>query len=196
MGSIDIDTKGQLILARETETARQLALQVIEKPVPRVWMIFIPILFVLYFSKIKQYESSLKAFAEHHLTPRHMILEAVLSAEKSGQAINIEKLLDQLGHLDEKTRGLCRDWLVVLVGHFQLLLAVDGSTYSELVSSSYLKKEHYFLFCQKICEVEFAVNQQLLSGIEGNDADLQLVTKIMDDSTRNLWLKEADTIFS
>ena len=196
MSSKDRDIKGQLILARETETARQLALHVIEKPVPRVWMIFIPILFVLYFTKVKQFESSLKAFAEHHLAPRRMILNAVLAAEKGGQAVNIEQLIQQLGYVDKKIHKTCQDWLEVLVGHYQLLLAAEGSSYPALVGSGYQDKEQYLRLCHKLCEVEFAVNQELLATIEGNSFDLQLVTKIMDEGTRQLWLKEAERIFS
>jgi hypothetical protein len=196
MSSIDIDEKAQLILASETGTARQLALHVIEKPVPRVWMIFIPILFVLYFSKVKQFESSLKAFAEHHLIPRRMILEAVLAAEKSGQAVNIDQLIDRLGNLDEATRALCTDWLTVLVGHFQLLLGAKGDNYPSLVRSSYLNKENYLQFCHNLCAVEMVVNQALLSAIDGNSSDLHQVTTMMDEGLRNLRTKEAEAIFS
>lgn len=196
MSFIDNDEKAQLILASETDIARQLALHVIEKPVPRVWMIFIPILFVLYFSKIKQFESSLKAFAEHHLTPRRMILEAVLAAEKGGQPVNIEQLLDRLGNLDEATRGLCMDWLSALVGHFQLILAAEGKTYPELIQSSYRYKEDYLSFCRKIRTVEFAVNQELLSAIDANSSDLLQVTKMIDEGIHNLRAEEAEKIFS
>lgn len=196
MSSSDLDAKAQLILASETGMARQLALHVIEKPVPRVWMIFIPILFVLYFSKLKQFESALKDFVEHHLFPRRKILEAVLAAEKSGQPVNSEKLIDQLAKLDKATRELYTDWLTILAGHYQLLLSARGDSYPELVRSGYLNRENYLLFCQKLCAIELTVNQALLLAIEGNSSDLHQVTKMMDEGIRTLRILEADTIFS
>lgn len=196
MSNTDIDEKGQLILAGETATARQLALHVIEKPVPRVWMIFIPILFVLYFSKVKQFESSLKDFAEHHLTPRRMVLEAVLAAEKGGQPVNIEELVARLGNLDRATCALCMDWLTLLVGHYQLLLAAQGDTYPALVRSSYQNRENYLRFCHQLCTVESAVNHALLPAIDGDSSDLDQAAGMMDEGVRILRTREADTIFS
>lgn len=196
MSSIDIDEKERLILASETAMARQLALHVIERPVPRVWMIFIPILFVLYFSKVKIFESSLKDFAEHYLIPRRMILKVVLAAKKSDQPVDIEKLIEQLGNLDVATRALCMDWLTVLVRHFQLLLAAQGDNYSALVRSCYPSRENYLQFCDQLCTVESAVNQALLSAIDGNDSDLHHATKMMDEGVRNLRRQEAGAIFS
>jgi len=196
MSSIDIDEKERLILANETVMARQLALHVIEKPVPRVWMIFIPILFVLYFSKVKQFESSLKDFAEHHLVPRRLILKAVLAAEKSGKPVNIEILIDQLGNLDAATRTLCKDWVTVLVRHFQLLVAAQGQNYSELVRNGYLSRENYIQFCDHLCVVELTVNQALMAAIDGNVSDLSQATRMMDEGIRTLRIQEAGTIFS
>lgn len=192
----DLNEKKMLILAYETATSRQLALHVIEKPLPRVWMIFIPILFVFYFWKLKEYETDLKNFAENHLSLRRRALEAVFAAEESGLPVNIEVLVNQLGDMPETARALCKEWLTVLTGHFQLLLNAEGDSYHGLVRSGYRNKSSYVLFCQQIDRIENAFNMALLETIDGESTALCLVTDAMKEGMRNLRNLSAENFFS
>jgi hypothetical protein len=190
-----LDEKKQLILANETAMARQLALHVIEKPVPRVWMIFIPVFFVFYFWKLKEYETSLKVFVENHLISRRRTLEAVVAAEEGGQPVDIGQLVAKID-MQEDTRPLCAEWLTVLAGHFRLLLAAAGDSYPDLLRSGYRNKSSYLSFCRQLGKAETAFNMALLPTIEGDRTELCQVTDIMAEGMNDLRCREAEEIFS
>lgn len=192
----DCEEKKGVILAHETEHARQLALHVIEKPVPRVWMIFIPIFFVFYFWKLKQYERGLKEFAENHLLPRRRMLEAVFAAETENLPVDFASLVGLNGGLDENVRALCREWLEVLDGHFRLLFAAQGDNYPALVRSAYRNKSNYQLFCRRLGNAETACNLALLPKIDGDTTILHQITQTMAEGMSTLRKKETEEIFS
>jgi hypothetical protein len=175
--------------------ARQLALHVIEKPAPRVWMIFIPVFFVFYFWKLKEYETSLKVFVENHLISRRRTLEAVVAAEEGRQPVDIGQLTAQI-EMQEDTRPLCAEWLTVLAGHFPLLLVASGDSYPALVRSGYRDKSNYLSFCHKLGKAETAFNMALLPTIEGDSTDLCQITDMMAEGMNNLRCREAEEIFS
>ena len=193
---IDINEKKSLILEGETTMARLLALHVIEKPVPRVWMIFIPIFFVFYFWKLKQFESGLKDFADNHIIPRRRTLEAVFAAEVSSRPVDIDLLVELMGELPKNTRACCAEWLKVLAGHYHQLLAADGQSYPALVRSGYRTKSNYLLFCRQLGKAETAYNMALLPTIEGDSTDLHLITETMAEGLNSLRCREAEEIFS
>lgn len=192
----DLNERKMLILAYETAASRQLALHVIEKPLPRVWMIFIPILFVFYFWKLKEYENGLKNFAENYLIPRRRALEAACAAEESGLPVNIGLLVSQFDDMQETTHALCKEWLTVLTGHFQLLLKAEGNSYHELVHSGYRNKSSYLLFCQQMDRTETAFNMALLETIDGDSTALCQVTQAMKEGMRALQNQSVENFFS
>lgn len=195
MKNTDLEKRKSLILAHETEISRQLALHVLEKPRPMVWMIFIPVLFVFYFWKLKEYESSLKDFAENSLIPWRRTLEAVFAAEETGSPVNDQLLVDQFVMKREATRPLCGEWFTVLTEHFRLLLNAEGDSYPELVRSGYRNRSNYLQFCHQIGKTETAYNMALLDTIDGDSADLCQVTQTMAEGIRNLRLQSAEICF-
>jgi hypothetical protein len=196
MKIIEIDARKELILANEETMAWQLALHVMEKPTPQVWMIFIPIFFVFYFWKLKDYEKSLKTFAENHLLSRRRTLEAIVVAEKSNQLVDIQSLVDQVEELQGNTRIFYANWLTVLAGHYHLLLNAKGSSYPALVRSGYRNKSNYLLFCRQIGKVESAFNMAILPTIDGERTELHFVTETMTEGLNTLRLHEAKEVFS
>ena len=54
MSSQSAAKKQEQILAREEALANRLALAVLDKPTPPIWMILIPVFFVFYAWKLKQ----------------------------------------------------------------------------------------------------------------------------------------------
>ncbi len=191
----DFDQKKMLILAAETSMSRQLALRVIDKPLPRVWMIFIPIIFVMYFWKLKEYENALKEFSEHHLLSWSRTLEAAFVASKSGISADVSKLVDQVGYQQEKTRIVYAKWLTLLIEHYQLLFTGNGDSYPELVRAAYQNKSNYMIFCHRIGKTEATFNMVLLETIDGDSTDLCQVTKTMIEGMRDLRFQEAEKIF-
>lgn len=196
MNTTALDERKELIFANEETMAWQLALHVIEKPTPRVWMIFIPIFFVFYFWKLKEYEKGLKTFAENHLLSRRRTLEAALVAEKGGQPVDIQALVDQVEELQENTRTFYAEWLTVLAGHYHLLLNAKGDSYPALVRSGYRSKSNYLLFCRQLGKVESAFNMAILPTIDGETTELHFVTETMTEGLNALRLREAKEIFS
>jgi hypothetical protein len=196
MQTIDINERKNLILESETAMARQLALHVIEKPVPRVWMIFIPIFFVFYFWKLKQFESGLKEFADNYIIPRRRTLEAVFDSEVSGRPFNVDQLVDLMGDLPENARPCCTEWLSILAGHYRLLLGAGGDSYPALVRSVYRTKSNYLLLCRQLGKTENAFDTSLLPTIEGDSTALHEVTETMAEGLNSLRSREAEEIFS
>lgn len=196
MNSPAIDERKKLILANETAMARQLALHVMEKPAPRVWMIFVPIFFVFYFWKLKEYEAGLKKFVENYLLPRRKALEAACAAEESGRSFDLEQLASQVGARHDDTRALCVEWLTALVGHFRLLLAASGTSYPALMRSGYRTKSEYLLFCRQLGKAETAFNMALLPTIDGDSTELCRVSETMTGGLSNLRHRQAEEIFS
>jgi hypothetical protein len=159
-------------------------------------MIFIPLFFVVYFWKLKQFESGLKDFADNHLIPRRRALEAVFAAEVAGRQVDIDLLVELMGDLPEGALLSCAEWLRVLSGHYLLLLTAAGDGYAALVRSGYRTKSNYLLFCRQLGKAETAYNMALLPTIEGDSADLCLVTESMAEGLNLLRSGEAEEIFS
>ena len=191
----DREERKNLILSHERERARKLAHHVIEKPQPRIWMIFIPIFFVFYFWKLKEYENGLKVFAENHLIPRIRTLEAVFAAEEENRPVDFESLQDLNGDVTENARALRREWLDVLAAHFRLLLAAQGDSYPALVRSAYRNKSNYQLLCRQLGKTETAYSLALLPKIEGDTATLRQITETMAEGMDTLRKKEVEEIF-
>jgi hypothetical protein len=195
MKSSEIDKKVEYILDQETNTARQLALHVIEKPMPHVWMIFIPIFFVFYFWKLKQFESGLKDFADNHLILRKKALDAVRTAIQQNLPLDINSLMTGMDDMPLNTRELYAAWLTILVQHFQLLLTSTGDSYSDLVHSGYRDKSTYQQFCRRLVTAETAFNSALLPTINGDSSDLLKATEVMNEGLTELLQADVLHIF-
>ena len=193
--AINLNQKKTQILAAQESMSRQLALRVLEKPEPRVWMIFIPIIFVFYFWKLKEYENALKDFSENHLIPGRKTLEAAFTSLESGTSVDISLLVDQVGNQQETTRLLSAEWFTLLAKHFQLLLTAKGDSYPALVRTVYQNKSNYLKFCHRVGKIEAAFNMALLENIEGDSDELLRVTKAMAEGMKDLRLQEAEQIF-
>lgn len=192
----DLEERKELILVNEEKIAWQLALHVIEKPTPRIWMIFIPIFFVFYFYKLKEFENGLKTFSENHLLSRRRTLEAVLVAEESGRPVDIPSLVDQVEGLQEEARACYTQWLTVLAGHYRLLLQTGGDSYPALIRTAYRNKSNYLSFCRELGHVESAFDMALLPTIDGESTEIRAVTEKMIEGLNTLRCREAEEIFS
>jgi hypothetical protein len=196
LNSSALNQRKALIFANEQTMAWQLALHVIEKPTPRVWMIFIPIFFVFYFWKLKEYEKGLKIFAENHLLSRRRTLDAAVDAEESDRPIDIQLLVSQVEELQEEARAAYAEWLTLLAGHYRLLLQARGDSYPALVHSAYRNKSNYLSFCRQLGTFENAFNIALLPTIDGETTEIDYVNKKMTEGLNTMRRQDAQEIFS
>ncbi|PKN43356.1 MAG: hypothetical protein CVU60_03090 [Deltaproteobacteria bacterium HGW-Deltaproteobacteria-18] len=190
------DQKKQQILDHESKMANQLALQVLEKPKPPIWMIFVPIFFVFFVQKMNQYKSGLTEFVDNYLRSRRYAMTAALEAEETGGPANVAGLVEKVGNIPEQAKPLFAAWMEVLVDHYRLLLTSQGSNHAALVRAGYQNKTNYLLFCNCLNKAENAYSMALLPEMDGDNQDLHHVIQKIDICVTNMRRQDADTIFS
>ena len=191
-----MEDKKKQIFDYEESVAGQLARRVIEKPVPSVWMILIPIFFVFYAWKIKQYSSGLKNFTENYLISRRRALDTAFEAEQCGVPPEIDKLVEKADDIPADARPFYRDWMSLLVDHYLALLTAPGNNPQDLKRSHYRNKSSYLLFCNQLNKVENAFNMSVLPGLEGDQQDLHYILDRIDKAITDLRRKEVEELFS
>lgn len=190
------EEKKRIILGQETKMARQLALIVLEKPEPPFWASFIPMVFVFYAHKLKEYSSGLDEFAHNYLVLRMDALESAMAAKMADSAVDVAKLLKNAGDMPPPAKPRYLRWIALLTDHYLLLLNSHGNCHATLVRSGYENKAAYLSFCACFIEAEQDFNLALLPGIEGEAQDLFEVVQKMNMGIANLTYHEADMIFS
>lgn len=176
--------------------ARQLASIVLEKPEPPFWASFIPMVFVFYAHKLKQYSSGLDEFAHNYLVLRRDALESAIAAKMANAAVDVDKLFNNAGDMPPPAKHHYLRWIALLTDHYLLLLNSHGNCHATLVRSGYENKAAYLSFCACFIEAEQDFNLALLPGIEGEAQDLFEVVQKMNMGIANLTYHEADMIFS
>ena len=191
-----LETNQQLILENEQALARQLAGLVLEKPVPPIWMIFIPIFFVFHAWRIKGYAKGLDDFVDQFLVSRRRALEEATESIRTGNEVDFEAWLNKATDLQPPAKPLYRQWMTLLVEQYRTLLTAHGDSYPALVRSGYQKKTTYLLFRNQLSRAEHAYSLALLPQIEGESEVLQDVLERMNHSLIDLHRQESDRIFS
>lgn len=99
MAQQSMDEKKGHILDHEKKMARLLALMVLEKPEPPFWASFIPMIFVFYAQKLKDYAQSLDDFVDNYLVSRRHALEAAVTAKIENSSVDAGQLLEMAGDM-------------------------------------------------------------------------------------------------
>lgn len=196
MSELLIEDKRTKILEYEESMARKLAGQVIDKPVPPVWMILVPVFFVFHAWKIKQYSNGLKDFAEHYLVTRRRALDTAYEAELSGEPPDIEQLMEAAQAIPAVARPSYQHWLSLLVEHYRNLLQARGNSVPDLIRSHYRNKGTYLLFNNQLNQAENTYNMALLPKIEGDRQDIRYALEKMEQGITNLHRREVEEVFS
>jgi len=189
------DQKKQQILDHESQLARQLALQVLEKHKPPIWMIFVPIFFVFFVQKMNQYKSGLTEFVDNYIKSRRLALEEALEAEETERPVDVTGLVKKVVTVPEQAKPFFTQWMAILVDHYRLLLTSQGNSHSVLVRAGYQNKTNYLLFCNCLNKAENAYSMALLPEMDGDNQDLHHVIKKIDACVTNLRRQDADAIF-
>ncbi len=196
MMEISLDEKRALIFEYEKSRARELARRVIDKPVPPVWMILIPVFFVFYAWKVKEYSSGLKDFADHYLISRNKALGMAYEAEESGRLQEIDDLEENNHPIPARARPDYRQWLSLLVDHYRNLLAARGDSVQGLIRACYRNRANYLIVNNQLNSAESSFNKALMPKIEGDQQDIRYVVDRMERSIAELYREEVDHIFS
>jgi hypothetical protein len=195
MTTLSNDEKKSEILAHEETMARRLARRVVEKPIPPIWMILVPVFFVFHAWKIKQYSNGLKDFAENYLISRRKALDAAFESGQGDDLSEIERLKETGEIVPPEARAQYIDLMSLLTEHYRALLAVRGKSYKDLVMAHYRNKTNYLLFCNRLNKTENSYNLRLLPRIEGDSEDLRHIINKMDKDIQELRRAEADEFF-
>jgi hypothetical protein len=195
MTALNSEEKTRHIFTHEARMARQLALMVLEKPEPPFWASFIPMVFVFYAQKLKQYSTGLDDFVENYLSPRRHAIEFAAMAISTNSCMDMGRLLERAGDMPPPARPLYAEWMKRLISHYQLLLASQGDCHAGLVRAGYQNKTNYLLFCQDMTTVECAFNMALLPEIEGDAQDILHIVHKMNDGIVKLRRQDAEMTF-
>ncbi len=190
----DLDLNRDLILAQEREFARQLAGQVVDKPVLALWMILIPVFFVFYFFQLKRYKHSLSDFSQNFLITRQRVIESVHESVAKGTEVDIDSLV-ALSDSPPEVKAEYRLWIEALVEHFDTLIRSTGSDFKELAKNGYRKKSNYQLSLNKLNRCEDDFNRALAAHITGDQESIAAVIDSMQKNVRQLRRSQAAEIF-
>ena len=196
MTTLSLEEKKQQILEYEESLAHTLARQVVDKPVPPIWMILIPIFFVFHASKIKEYSEGLKAFADHYLISRRRALDTAYKSVLHEAEPEIDPLMKQAEAIPEKARSLYQQWITLLIDHYRNVLVAPGATAQDRIRSHYRNKSNYLLFSNQFDTAENAFNKALLPEIDGEQEDILYIADKLQQSSVELHRKEVENIYS
>jgi hypothetical protein len=192
---VSIEDKSASIRDHEELTARRLARLVLEKPVPPLWMILMPIFFVFHAWRIKHYAASLKNFADNYMISRRKALDIACQCEED-EDLDPGRMIAALAEsLPSDARRPYHEMMVLLIDHYRSLLAVRAATLPGLVKSHYHNKTNYMLYCKRLRDAEDRLNKALLPNIEGNHQDLDHIVEKMKRGTADLYQADADQFF-
>jgi hypothetical protein len=195
MTALNPEEKRRHIFNHETKMARQLALMVLEKPEPPFWASFIPMVFVFYAQKLKQYSTGLDDFVDNYLSSRRHAIESATMLRNMNSEVDMDQLLERAGDMPPPARPLYADWMKQLISHYRRLLTSQGDSHAELVRAGYQSKTNYLLFCQGLNTAECALNMALLPGIEGDAQDILHIVQKMNAGIVELRRQDAEMSF-
>ncbi len=196
MNTLSLEEKKNLVLDNEEALARQMALRVLDKPSPPIWMIFIPVFFVFFAQKMNMYKKGLKDFADNYMISRRWALDAAGDAVASGGEIAIDEILTRVKDIPEAAWPAYRQWLQLQAEHYRQLLAAPGNSYPALVRAGYRNKANYLLLCDRLGKAEDALNQALLPDMERQHQDVRQIIEAMAQASMHLRRQDIDGVFS
>lgn len=190
-----MEVKKRMILAYEEAMVDRLAREVLEKPVPPIWMILIPVFFVFYAWKLKDYSNGLKTFADHYLVSRRRALETACEAVENNSDPDVGQLLEKAEALPPEVLPLYRDWISMLIDHYRNLLNAQGDTVEEMIRSHYRTRSNYLIVANGLSSAEKRFNSALVPKVEGDREDVHFIADRMQRSLTVLAREEVEKIF-
>ena len=190
-----ISKKKDILINNETAFANSLSMAVFEKPKMSVWMILIPLILVFHMYRHQRYVDGRNSFVENYLRTRKRAVEAAYSSCQSGEDIDIAQFVASSG-VPEDTRSAFRDWVTLLVQHYQMLISSSGNNFDSLVRASYKTKMNYLLFLNALNAAEKRFSQALKTHIGDNTQTVENTIGKIDHHTEIIRRQSAEDIFS
>ncbi len=190
----DIDVKQSIIFARERQFAQKLASRVIFKPELSAWMILIPLFFIYYFWRLRQYAKSGRAFVEQWLRPRRQTLEETAAALEEGRPADLRRVIPANG-IPPGALKPYKDWIDALHQRYSDLLRARGDDYDQLARNADGAKTVHLLVLNRLNRVEKKLNAALRPHLEASDPDVGEVIRRIETRCEELRRREADLIF-
>jgi len=189
-----LDHKKELILRYEEKFADSVAVSVIDKPKLSTWMILIPILFIYYFYRLKKFADGRKEFARHFILTRKRSLEEAAASQASGGKPDVEALVN-MSSAPAPTHADYREWLKVLLDHYQYLLRSEGDSLETLIRSAYKTRTNYLLFINQLNRVERQFNTALKPSLKETTEELNHIVTAIEQRCEELRRKDAVKFF-
>ncbi len=189
-----LDHKKELILRYEEKFADSVAVSVIDKPKLSTWMILIPILFIYYFYRLKKFADGRKEFARHFILTRKRSLEKAAASLESGGKPDVEALVN-MSSAQGSTHADYREWLKVLLDHYQYLLRSEGDSLEALIRSAYKTRTNYLLFINQLNRVERQFNAALKPSLKETTEEVNNIVTAIEQRCEDLRRKDAENFF-
>lgn len=153
----------EFVLDYEKQFAANLAVEILEKPKVKIWMILIPLLLIVHFTNLSKNKRQRKEFIDNYLISRRKALNEAEEAMDENRKPDTDNLALQAGLKEKHTRDYSR-FLSVLVEHYTKLLNGAGETYGDLIKSVYgNNRSDYLLFLDLLEKNESTLNKSLKS---------------------------------
>ncbi len=186
--------KKELILNYEEKFANAIAAKVIDKPILSLWMILIPVFFVFYFYKLKQFADGRKAFVKHFMVTRQRSLDEAFAAVESDRKPDVNKII-KMSSAPEDTFRAYDQWIKVLTEHYQDLLKAKGTHIDSLVKATFKNRTNYLLTLNRLNEVEKGFNDALKPHLYKNIESVDDIVTTIEQWARKIRRQEASRIF-
>ena len=194
MKMLTLLNKKELILHSEEQFANAIAAKVIDKPILSLWMILIPVFFVFYFYKLKQFAEGRKAFVEHFMVTRQRTLEEAFAAVESDRKPDVNKII-KMSSAPEDTFRAYAQWIKVLAEHYQDLLKAKGEHLDALVKATFKNRTNYLLTVNRLNEVEKGFNDALKPHLYKNIESVDDIVTTIEQWACKIRRQEASRIF-
>jgi len=189
-----LEKKRDLVFEYEENFAFRLASKVVDRPQLSVWMILIPIVFVFYFQKLKQFTEGRKQFVEKFMEERNMALDAAVRAAEPGQKPDIRNMAEKTGLPKDATAPFDK-WMELLVEHYTDLLKARGDKFSDLVRHAYRNRSNYLIFLNRLNQSEKDLNAALARHLEKITDNVTEAVSAIEEESEMMRRESAQIIF-
>ena len=190
-----IEAKKDLILEYEERFAYELGLAIIPKPKLSVWMILIPVIFVFYIYRHKQYVEGRRAFAANHMISRRRAADETVKAIRENRPVTLDALSAKAELPSKEAHRDYRQWITVLMAHYRDLLAARADDFNALVKLAYHSRSNYLLTLNQLSAAEKKLNATLQPHLETETEGIADVIAGIEHHSSRLRRAHAQTVF-
>ena len=190
-----LDKKKALILEHEELFAGRLAMSMIPKPEPQLWMILIPIFFVFFFFRLNKVREGRRDFVRHYLLTRRVTLDEACDAIEEQREVDLDAICE-LTLPPEETRVVYDEWLSELSAHYRKLASVEGGSFKELIAQAYSSRKRFQLYLNRLQHFEHSFNLKLQELSDFNSEAFEETARSMEEHSRRMRKEIAEQLFS